>query len=226
MWSGISSVATTRIGFWTWIWSTRLCGLGQEVAYWFYWKTQLVLFDQSNNTGAIDEKIDGFVLEEKSSFKMLGVVYLFQIGLGLLHFSISKPASKKIGVLIRPIKFLSPEVALYLYKSTIRPCIEYCCHVWAGVRSCYLEFLDMLQKWLCRTAGPSLAASLELLAHCLNVASLNLSYRYYFGRCLSELHELAPLPYSTRYSDKLHVISISMSTVSFLAQEGSGIFCL
>ena len=31
-WSGIWSVATTRIGFWTWIWSTRHCGLGQEVA--------------------------------------------------------------------------------------------------------------------------------------------------------------------------------------------------
>ena len=36
-------------------------------------KTQLVLFDQSNNTGAIDMKMDGSVLEEKSSFKMLGV---------------------------------------------------------------------------------------------------------------------------------------------------------
>ena len=39
MWSGIWSVATTRIGFWTWIWSTRHCGLGQEVACWFQcWK--------------------------------------------------------------------------------------------------------------------------------------------------------------------------------------------
>ena len=31
-------------------------------------KTQLILFDQSNNTGAIDAKIDGSVLEEQSSF--------------------------------------------------------------------------------------------------------------------------------------------------------------
>ena len=28
MWSGIWSAATTRIGFLTWIWSTRHCGLG------------------------------------------------------------------------------------------------------------------------------------------------------------------------------------------------------
>ena len=36
------------------------------------WKTQLVSFDGSNNTGSIDLKIDGSVLVEKSSFKMLG----------------------------------------------------------------------------------------------------------------------------------------------------------
>ena len=35
-------------------------------------KTQLASFDQSNNTGAIDVKMDGFAIEEKSSFKMLG----------------------------------------------------------------------------------------------------------------------------------------------------------
>ena len=38
-WSGIWYVATTWIGFWTWIWSVRHCGLGQEVACWFQcWK--------------------------------------------------------------------------------------------------------------------------------------------------------------------------------------------
>ena len=36
-------------------------------------KTQLVLFDRSSNTGAIDMKMDGSVLEEKPSFKMLGL---------------------------------------------------------------------------------------------------------------------------------------------------------
>ena len=40
----------------------------------------------------------------------------------------------------------SPEVALYLYKSTIRPCMEYCCHVWAGSPSCYLDMLDKLRS--------------------------------------------------------------------------------
>ena len=109
------------------------------------------------------------------------------------------------------MKFLSPEVALSLYKSTIQPCMEYCCHVWTAAPSCYLELLDKLQKQIWRTAGPSLSASLKPLAHCRNVASLSLFYSYYFGRCSSELAELVPLPYSrrrsTRYFDRLHDFS-------------------
>ena len=62
--------------------------------------------------------------------------------------------------------FLSPVVALYLYKSAIRPCMKYCYQVWAGAPSCNLALLDKLQKWICRTVGPSLATSLETLAHC------------------------------------------------------------
>ena len=38
-------------------------------------KTQLALFDQSNDTGTIDVKMDGSVLEERSSFKMLGLTF-------------------------------------------------------------------------------------------------------------------------------------------------------
>ena len=34
-------------------------------------KDQLVSFDHSNNTTAINVKVDGFVMEEKSPFKML-----------------------------------------------------------------------------------------------------------------------------------------------------------
>ena len=38
-------------------------------------KTQLVSFDWSNNTGAIDVRKNGSVLEEKPSFKMLGLSF-------------------------------------------------------------------------------------------------------------------------------------------------------
>ena len=38
-------------------------------------KTQMVLFDWSNNNGSTDVKMDGSVLEEKSSFKILGLTF-------------------------------------------------------------------------------------------------------------------------------------------------------
>ena len=116
---------------------------------------------------------------------------------GSYIISIAKTASKKIGALIRSIEIFSPVVALYLYKSTIIcQCMEYCCHVWAGAPSCYLELLDVLQKRMCRPVGPSLAASLEPLVHCPNTVSLSLFYKYYFGRYSSELAQLVPLPFS------------------------------
>ena len=111
--------------------------------------------------------------------------------------------------------------------------MEYCCHVWAP--NCYLDMLDKLQKWICRAVGPSLAASLEPLAHHQNVVSLGLVYRYYFGKCSNELAELVPPPHSRGrstlkgciifLSSFLDVIRMSMSTISFLAQLHSGIFC-
>ena len=72
------------------------------------------LFDRSNNTGAIDVKMDGSFIEEKSSFKMLGLTFSSKLDWGCYFFSIAKISSKKIGAFIRSMKFLSPEVALYL----------------------------------------------------------------------------------------------------------------
>ena len=76
-------------------------------------------------------------------------------------------------------------------------------------------------------------ASLEPLAHHWNVTSLSLFCRYYFGRWLSELAQLATLPDSQGrspcYFDILHDFPVtiprcyrmSISTVSFLAQIDS-----
>ena len=75
-------------------------------------KTQLVSFDRSNNTGAIDVKMDGSVLEEKSPFKMLGLTFSSKLDWGSYIISIAKTTSEKIGALIRSMKFLSPDVAL------------------------------------------------------------------------------------------------------------------
>ena len=99
--------------------------------------------------------------------------------------------------------------------------MEYCCDVWAVAPE-----------------SPSLTASLEPLAHYRNVASLSLFYRYYFGRCSSELTLLVSFHYSrgkpTRYSDRLLDFSVTFPICYknvyvnsfFFTQPGSGIICL
>ena len=102
-------------------------------------KIQLDLSDQSNKTGAIDVKMNGSVLEEKSFFKMLGLTFSSKLDWGSCIISIATRASKKIGALIHSMKFLSPKVLLYLYKSIIQQSMEYCCHVPADAPSYSLE---------------------------------------------------------------------------------------
>ena len=63
--------------------------------------------------------MDSFVHEGKSSFKMLELTFSSKLDWGSYIISIAKTASKKIGALIRSMKFLSLEVALYLYKSNV-----------------------------------------------------------------------------------------------------------
>ena len=47
-------------------------------------KTQLVLCDQSTRNDSIDVKMDGSVLEEKSSIKMLGLTFSSKLDIAKL----------------------------------------------------------------------------------------------------------------------------------------------
>ena len=59
-------------------------------------KTQLVLFDRSNNNGSSDVKMDGSALEEKSSFKMLGLNFSSKLDWGSYIVSIAKLPPRKL----------------------------------------------------------------------------------------------------------------------------------
>ena len=59
-------------------------------------KTQLVLFDRSDNNDSNDVKIYGSVLEEKSSFKMLGLTFFSKLDRGSYIISIAKTTFKKL----------------------------------------------------------------------------------------------------------------------------------
>ena len=107
----------------------------------------LVLFDWSKNTVVLLMwKWIGPFLRKNYLLRCWGWLSLINL-IGALTWPL---LLKLLGVLIRSMKFLSPEVALYLYKSTIQPCMKYYCHAWASAPSCYLELLDKLHKRICK----------------------------------------------------------------------------
>ena len=148
---------------------------------------------------------------------MLALTFSSKLDWASYIISIAKTASKKIGALIRSMKFLSPEVALCFYKSTICPCMEYSCHIWAGAPSC-------------RIVGPSLAASLEpwliveMWPALVDFLQNWLNWFYFLfleGGLLVILIDCMIF-----LSSFLDVRRMFMSTVSFLAWLNSGILYL
>ena len=105
------------------------------------------MFDWSNNNGSIDVKMGGSILEEKSSFKMLGLTFSSKLDWSSYIVSVAKTAFKKIEALIHPRSFFL--LRLLCISINLPYNTEYCCQVWAGVPSCHLELLDRLQK-LCK----------------------------------------------------------------------------
>ena len=123
--------------------------------------------------------------------------------------SIAKAASRSVGSLYRAQHFLTPESILYLYKSTILPCKEYCSHIWGGApRSHGLDMLDRVQKRVVCLVGSGLSSDLQALSRRRDVASLSLFFNYYYEICSSELAGLVPpkrvTVRSTRFSEQMH----------------------
>ena len=128
--------------------------------------------------------------------------------------NIARTAAKKVGSLYRARKLLTPESILYLYKATIRPCMEYCCHIWAGASAASLSLLDKVQKRVANLIGPELSSKLQPLSHRRNVASLCLFYKYFNGECSDELQALVPprrkYPRQTRQAAKSHPFTVEI----------------
>ena len=105
----------------------------------------------SDISATIDVKMDGSLLEENSSLKMLGLS--FTINLDWVSYIISI-----IGAL-----------SLFLY----------CFDLWTDTPSCYINMLDKLHKRTCKTVGPSFTVFFLPLTLWLNVGSLSRLCRYY-----------------------------------------------
>ena len=88
--------------------------------------------------------MDGSLLEEKSSFEILGLAFSSKLDWGSYIISIANTASKKIGALIPSVEFLSPEVALCIFIN-----LPYA-HVWNNVVTSGL--VALVATWNCYTS--------------------------------------------------------------------------
>ena len=81
---------------------------------------QLISFYLANLSGAIDVKIDGFILKEKSSFEILGLSFSSKTDWSSYIVYVAKTTLKKIGTFLLSIWFVSSKVPLYLNKSIVQ----------------------------------------------------------------------------------------------------------
>ena len=73
-----------------WLWTVDTVDWGKKWLVDFNsGKSQLLSFDWPNNSDSIYVKMDGFVLEEKSTFKMLGLTFSSKLYWGFYFISMS-----------------------------------------------------------------------------------------------------------------------------------------
>ena len=181
-------------------------------------KTKMLSFNRHRDPLLVPVKMSSTELHEETSFHLLGLTFTPTMDWKPYIQSIAKAASRKVGSLFRAQRFLSPESILYLYKSTIRPCMEYCSHIWGGAPMSkgldLLDRVDRVQKRVVNLVGKELCAGLLTLSHRRNVASLCLLYKYYYRKCSSELADLVPpkrvTVRSTRFSEQMHRHTLSL----------------
>ena len=139
--------------------------------------------------------MNGHKLDISSSFTQLGLSASSNLTWKPHINSITKHAPQKLGFLSRACGYFSPSQLLTIYKSQIRPSLEYCSHVWGGAPKSSLHLLDRVQSKAIRLINnPSLTYSLQSLSHRRLVADLSIFYRYYHGHCSLAIKNIIPGP--------------------------------
>ena len=124
--------------------------------------------------------------------KLLGLKLTPDLKWNAYILAVAADTGKMVGSFYRSRKYLTPPALLYLYKSQIRPKMEYCCHIWAGAAKTTLSSLDRVQRRMRWLVGEDLYGKLQPLSLRRDVASLALFYRYFHGLCSEELHSIVP----------------------------------
>ena len=168
-------------------------------------KDNLVSFNQSKTKQAVISRkhnqnfpavfMNGDELDTSASFTQLGLTLSSNLAWKTHIHSLAKHASQKLGFLARARGFFSSSHLLSIYKSQIRPSLEYWSHVWGGAPKSTLCLLDKVQSKAIRLINnPNLTKSLQPLSHRRLVGDLSIHNRYFNGHCSQEIRDIIPVP--------------------------------
>ena len=135
-------------------------------------KTQLLTISLSNTPSSYPIIFDDSEIPLLNSVNILGLQISSSLSWRDHIVEIAKSASKKFGVLFRCKQYFSAAQLFKLYTGFIRPCLEYCSHIWGS--SPYTSLLDRIESKAIRLIGdPSLTSTLDPLSLRRKVASLS-----------------------------------------------------
>ena len=83
------------------------------------------------------------LIEEVSSEKDLGVVFSNDLKVSLHCKNSYSKANRMLGMISRTIRYRHPTILLNLYKSLVRPHLDYCSSVWNPY---YIKDIDLLER--------------------------------------------------------------------------------
>jgi hypothetical protein len=155
-------------------------------------------------------------LQFASEMKLLGITFSGKLSLEKHVHNKLSAAARMIGVLYRLRRILPLSSMLQLYKSLIRPHLEYCSHLLDSASKGSLLLIEKLQSRAMRILGCSDPVKENILpmSHRRNVGCLSLLYRYFHGHCSRELLGLVPtlqhLGPSTRFAGVSHSFCLSV----------------
>ena len=199
-------------------------------------KDNLVSFNQSKTKQAVISCkhnqnfpavfMNGDELDTSASFTQLGLSLASNLTWETHIHSLAKHASQKLGFLARARGFFSSSHLLSIYKSQIRPSLEYCSHLWGAAPKSTLCLLDKVQpKAICLINNPNLTKSLQPLSHHHLFGDLSIFYRYFHGHCSQKIREIIPVPLrrvrTTRSSTHSHPFQVSLPTSRTLSHKSS-----
>ena len=170
--------------------------------------------------------MNGDELDTSASFTQLGLSLSSNLTWKTHIHSLAKHASQKLGLLARACGFFSSSHLLSIYKSQIRPSLEYCSHVWGGAEKSTLCLLDKVQSKAIRLINnPNLTKLLQPLSYRRLVGELFIYYRYFNGHRSQEIRDIIPVPLrhvrTTRGSTHSHPFQVSLPNPRTLSHKSS-----